>query len=61
MGSARVYVQGQNYLTFTKYTGLDPEINLRNSNASGQDIHIGFDEGAYPASRTTLVGVNISF
>ena len=61
MGSARVYVQGQNWITFTKYTGLDPEINLRRSSNSGQDIHIGFDEGAYPAARNTVVGLNISF
>lgn len=61
MGSAKVYVQGQNWFTFTKYTGLDPEINLRNSSASGQDIHMGFDEGSYPASRATLVGLSVSF
>lgn len=61
MGNARIYVQGQNWFTFTKYTGLDPEINLRSSSASGQDIHMGFDEGSYPASRATLVGVNLSF
>jgi TonB-linked SusC/RagA family outer membrane protein len=61
LGSARVYVQGQNWLTFTKYTGLDPELNLRNSSGSGQDIHMGFDEGAYPAARTTLVGLNLTF
>jgi hypothetical protein len=61
MGSAKVYVQGQNWFTFTKYTGLDPEINLRSSSASGQDIHMGFDEGSYPASRATLVGLSVSF
>ncbi len=31
IGRASVYVQGQNWFTFTKYTGLDPEINLRSS------------------------------
>jgi TonB-linked SusC/RagA family outer membrane protein len=56
-----VYIQGQNWFTFTKYTGLDPELNLRNSSASGQDIHMGFDEGAYPAARVSLIGVNLSF
>jgi TonB-dependent starch-binding outer membrane protein SusC len=55
------YVQLQNWFTFTKYTGLDPEINLRSSSASGQDRQIGVDEGAYPAARSILVGVNLSF
>lgn len=61
MSSASIYVQGQNWLTVTKYTGLDPEINLRSSSASGQDRQIGVDEGAYPAYRATLVGLNLSF
>lgn len=61
MSRAAVYVQGQNWLTVTKYTGLDPEINLRNSSAVGQDRQIGVDEGAYPAYRATLIGVNLSF
>lgn len=61
MGSASVYVQGQNWITITKYTGLDPDINLRNSSAAGQDRHIGVDEGAYPAYRATLVGLSLSF
>lgn len=61
MSRAAVYVQGQNWLTVTKYTGLDPEINLRSSSAIGQDRHIGVDEGAYPAYRATLVGLNLSF
>lgn len=55
------YIQLQNWFTFTKYTGLDPEINLRNSSANFQDRQIGIDEGAYPASRSILVGVNLSF
>jgi TonB-linked SusC/RagA family outer membrane protein len=55
------YIQLQNWFTFTKYTGLDPEINLRSSSAAFQDRQIGVDEGAYPASRAILVGVNLSF
>jgi len=55
------YVQLQNWFTFTKYSGLDPEINLRSSSAANQDRQIGVDEGAYPASRSILVGINLSF
>lgn len=58
--SARVYVQGQNVFTITKYSGMDPEINLRNYTA-GNDRQIGVDGGAYPAAKQYLVGVNLSF
>jgi TonB-dependent starch-binding outer membrane protein SusC len=59
-GQANVYIQGQNLFTFTRYTGLDPEINLRGYGA-GNDRQLGVDEGAYPVSRNILVGVNFSF
>ncbi len=63
LGKATVYLQGQNLLTFTKYTGIDPEINLRNSTAgvTGQDRQIGVDEGAYPTYKATVLGLNLSF
>ena len=57
---AVVYIQGQNLVTLTKYTGLDPEINLRNYQ-SGSDRQIGVDEGAYPVAKTILLGVNLTF
>lgn len=47
--SAMIYVQGQNLLTFTSWTGFDPEDN--NSTA--------FFE--YPAARTITAGVSIQF
>lgn len=61
MSSAQVYVQGQNLLTFTKYTGLDPDINLRRSGNDNQDIHMGVDEGAYPVAKSFLVGLRFGF
>jgi TonB-linked SusC/RagA family outer membrane protein len=61
VSNATVYVQGQNLLTVTKYTGLDPEINLRDSGSTGNDRHIGVDEAAYPVARTFLVGLNLAF
>jgi hypothetical protein len=60
LGSANVYIQAQNAFTFTKYTGLDPEINLRAYGAAN-DRQLGVDEGAYPISRNFLIGVNVSF
>lgn len=60
LGPCRIYVQGQNLITWTKYSGMDPEINLRNY-SSGNDRQIGVDGGSYPASRQYIVGLNISF
>ncbi len=60
LGNVALYVQGQNMLTFTKYTGLDPEVNLRNY-STGSDRQLGVDEGTYPMSRTVLVGAKIGF
>ena len=47
--NVRVYVSGQNLLTRTKYTGLDPE---------STDI---LDRGTYPLSRAFLFGTNVKF
>ena len=60
LGTTQVYVQGQNLLTFTNYSGLDPEINLRRSGDNNQDTHLGVDEGAYPAAKTVLIGLRLS-
>lgn len=54
--SLRIYLSGQNLLTFTKYTGFDPEVNLANS-----ILMPGIDYGAYPRSRFYSFGVNASF
>ncbi|QMU27536.1 SusC/RagA family TonB-linked outer membrane protein [Adhaeribacter radiodurans] len=60
LGSVRVYVQGQNVFTFTKYSGMDPEVNLRGY-SSGNDRQIGVDGGNYPIAKQYLVGLNVSF
>ncbi|AFK05257.1 TonB-dependent receptor plug [Emticicia oligotrophica DSM 17448] len=61
LSSAQIYIQGQNLFTFTKYKGLDPDINLRNSGTDNQDIHMGIDEGAFPVAKSYNVGVRIGF
>jgi TonB-dependent starch-binding outer membrane protein SusC len=53
----RVYVSSQNLFTITKYTGLDPEIGIRNGNATQN----GVDNGTYPSSRYFTFGVNVTF
>lgn len=53
----RFYVNTQNLFTFTKYTGLDPEIGMR----GGTDpFDIGVDRGYYPPARLFSVGLNVT-
>lgn len=52
----RFYVSAQNLITWTKYSGMDPEVNTYNS-----AISPGFDYSAYPRARTITFGANISF
>ncbi len=61
LGNTQIYIQGQNLFTATKYSGLDPDINLRRSGDNNADIHLGVDEGAYPVSKSYLVGLRLSF
>jgi TonB-dependent starch-binding outer membrane protein SusC len=61
LNSAQIYFQGQNLFTFTKYKGLDPDINLRTSGNDNQDIHMGIDEGAFPVAKSYNLGVRVGF
>lgn len=60
----RVYVSGQNLLTYTKYPGLDPEQqssdNVNNEQFRG-DVAVGIDWGTYPSAKTYTIGLNVSF
>ncbi|WP_438711494.1 SusC/RagA family TonB-linked outer membrane protein [Aquimarina muelleri] len=55
----RFYIQAKNLYTWTKYSGLDPEINLQYGGTSG-NLDIGIDRGAYPVAKSFLLGVNLS-
>jgi TonB-linked SusC/RagA family outer membrane protein len=57
ISSCRVYVSGLNLLTFTKYSGFDPEVN----SPGNSNLQLGVDYNAYPAARTFMVGVNVGF
>jgi hypothetical protein len=61
IAGAQIYIQGQNILTVTKYTGMDPDINIRTSENNNQDFHMGIDEGAYPVAKTYLLGLKFKF
>ena len=60
----RVYVSGQNLLTFTDYEGWDPEVNtdyLSEGGTAGGNISQGNDFYSAPQARTVTLGVNIGF
>jgi len=50
-----IYVTGQNLLTWTDYTGFDPEVT------SGSNVSPGTDSGIYPTSKTWLAGLRVTF
>jgi TonB-dependent starch-binding outer membrane protein SusC len=55
LSKARIYIQGTNLFTITKYTGFDPDIISSDDRAASVDV------GAYPTVRQFLVGANITF
>ncbi|MCL6261171.1 TonB-dependent receptor [Aquiflexum sp. TKW24L] len=55
----RVYLLTQNPLTFTKYTGYDPEIAVRTGVNSS--LGTGIDYGQFPAARTFIGGIQFTF
>ena len=50
-----INVSAQNVFTWTNYTGMDPEVSVRNS-----ILTPGFDFSAYPRARTIMFGINAS-
>lgn len=55
----RLYASVQNLYTFTKYSGMDPEIGFGGENAGSYAQ--GIDLGYYPSSRNILFGINIKY
>ena len=51
----RIYASAQNLLTFTEYTGYDPEVG------STSEWDKGIDWGGYPISKTYLFGIQLTF
>ncbi|MDR6940689.1 SusC/RagA family TonB-linked outer membrane protein [Mucilaginibacter pocheonensis] len=57
--TARIFVSGDNLVTFTKFTGVDPEVDL---SPSPDNIgNKGISSFKYPISRKILFGVNVGF
>ena len=53
--NARLYISLDDFFTFTKYPGLDPE------GGSGGANSIGIDRGVYPLSRKAMLGLSLNF
>lgn len=46
----KIFVSAQNLVTWTKYSGFDPEVPVN-----------GVDNGTYPITRTVSLGLNVAF
>lgn len=65
LANARIYVQGQNLFTFTKYSGLNPEIQLRRNDPSVEEdvrrnLTLGYDGGFNPIARSINLGLSVT-
>lgn len=57
-----VYANVQNLWTWTKYTGLDPEVgNLVDSQQQNQNAGRGIDFNAYPVNKMYILGAKVTF
>ncbi|WP_258100880.1 SusC/RagA family TonB-linked outer membrane protein [Marinoscillum pacificum] len=54
VGKIRLYVNANNLLTISKYSGMDPEI-------AGSNVGRGIDYGLYPHTRTFGGGLEVQF
>ena len=52
-----VYCSLNNYITFTKYSGYDPEVSYRGAS----NLTMGEDYSTYPQSKTVMFGIKLDF
>jgi hypothetical protein len=58
--SVTAYITLNNIITWTKYSGFDPEVN--SGTAAGiTNNNIGSDIGSYPRANTLLFGLKVGF
>jgi TonB-linked SusC/RagA family outer membrane protein len=60
LATAQIYLQAQNVATFTKYSGLNPEVGLRRTGDSNRNLTLGYDGGFNPVAATISLGLNIT-
>jgi hypothetical protein len=60
--SFNIYISAQNILTFTKYSGYDPEVGNRTPGISGTgQLTNGVDYAVYPQPKAYQIGINVNF
>jgi TonB-linked SusC/RagA family outer membrane protein len=55
MSSLRIYISLDDYFTFTKYRGIDPEVGSFSNNSQG------IDRGLYPTAARLMTGLSVTF
>lgn len=55
LSNMRIFISLDDYFTFTKYEGMDPEAG------SPDDDSQGIDRGVYPTPRRVMFGLSVSF
>ncbi|MBN8824887.1 MULTISPECIES: TonB-dependent receptor [unclassified Spirosoma] len=55
--NSRVYVSANNFVTITKYTGYDPEVNTAGQN----NLNLGVDNIGYPVAKSFIAGLQLTF
>ena len=55
ISKARIYVQGTNLFTVTKYSGLNPDVISTDDRAASVDV------GSFPLVKQFLFGLNVTF
>jgi TonB-linked SusC/RagA family outer membrane protein len=56
---ANIFISGDNLFTFTKFSGLDPEVSLATN--ENQGTLSGLADFKYPISKQYLIGIQVSF
>jgi TonB-linked SusC/RagA family outer membrane protein len=57
MANLRLYLSGQNLITWTDYSWYDPEASSRGTS----DLSLGWDDSSYPGVKTFTLGLNVGF
>ncbi len=57
LANSRIYLSANNFVTITKYSGYDPEVNTSGQN----NLNLGVDNIGNPIAKSFLAGMQINF
>ncbi|MBK5720730.1 TonB-dependent receptor [Dysgonomonas sp. Marseille-P4677] len=57
----RIYVSGENLLTWTKYDGIDPEFAPSSDSDKSKSLNTGVDRYIFPFTRSYVFGLQVTF